>query len=79
MGTHYRSQIPEKYIIELWGIDIYLRIDPHHGETPLKSAKLWIEDGRFESVFDPPAPMRTRTFPKRIEDQPGYRDKGRLP
>lgn len=79
MGSYYRAQIPTKYITSLCGIDVYLRIDPHCGETPLKSAKVWIENDRFEAEFDPPAQVHARTFPKRVEDQPGYREAGNNP
>lgn len=72
LGSYFRTDVPDRYLTKLFGIDVYLRIDPHHGSVPLKSAKIWIEDGRFEAEFDPPAPaIPACEFPKRIDTETG--------
>ncbi len=72
LGAYEPGEVPEKYINQLFDVNFYLAINPHPGERPLKSARVWVENGRLVAEFDPPAPEAPKiAYSEQIDPKTG--------
>ena len=76
-GPYVRDDLPENSITNLFGVDLYLRMDPNDGDRSLNSDRVWIENDRMAAEFDPPPPERPiPIFAQRIDRDTGRRIEG---